>query len=70
MATTELRGGLHVDAEALALAVRLEAAGHTLSAKDGVLLVTNGSTLTEEDRAAITRLKRHLLAIAAYEAPE
>ena len=66
---TELRGGLLVRTDAIVLALALEAAGHTLTAKDGALLVGNGSTLTAEDRAAIGRHKRHLLAIAGYEPP-
>lgn len=64
-----LVGGLIVSADAARLALALEAHGHALSVKDGALLVSNGSTLTVEERASIVALKRHLMAIAAYEAP-
>lgn len=70
MAATELRGGLFVHEDALKLAWRLEAAGHVLTAKDSALLVSNGSSLSAEDRAAIRAHKSHLLAIIAYEAPK
>ena len=66
---TELRGGLFVRTDAIVLALALEESGHTLTARDGALLVGNGSTLTTEQRAAIQGLKRHLLAIAGYEPP-
>lgn len=66
---TELRGGLLVHADAIILALALESAGHALTAKDGALLVTNGSALTAEQRTQIQTLKRHLLAIASYEVP-
>lgn len=69
VSVTELRGGMFVGTEAILLAIDLEARGHVLTSKDGALLVTDGSRLTAEDRAGITRLKRHLLAVAAYEAP-
>lgn len=65
----ELKGGLHVATDAIVLALDLERAGHALTARDGALLVTNGSALSAEQRASIGRLKRHLLAIASYEAP-
>lgn len=70
MATTELKGGLLVQTDAILLALALEAHGHALTAKDGALLVTNGSTLSAEDRTAIQAHKRHLLAIAAYVPPQ
>lgn len=69
MSSTELHGGLFVADEAIRLACNLEARGFALTAKDGALLVSNGSALTATDRAGIVRLKRHLLAIAAYEVP-
>lgn len=65
----ELRAGPIVTADALRLALDLESKGHALTAKDGALHVTNGKALTAEDRAAIVQWKRHLLAIASYEAP-
>lgn len=67
---TELRGGLLVRTDAVILALTLESACHALTAKDGALLVTNGSALTADQRTQIQALKRHLLAIAAYQAPE
>lgn len=69
-ALMELKGGLHVSTEAAVLALDLERHGHALTARDGALLVTNGSALSADTRAAIQRLKRHLLAIAAYSPPE
>ena len=66
----ELRGGLLVREDAVLLALALEAGNHVLSTKDGALLVSNGSTLTTEERAAIVRLKSHLIACALYKAPE
>jgi hypothetical protein len=64
-----LRGGLLVTERAVRLALALEDRGHSLTAKDGTLLVGNGSALTAEDRAAIQADKFHLLAIAGYEPP-
>lgn len=66
---TELRGGVFVADDAIRLACDLEARGFVLTAKDGKLLVSNGSALTAADREGIVRLKGHLLAIAAYEVP-
>lgn len=63
---TELKGGLFVDSAAIILAIDLESRGHVLTARDGALLVTEGSRLSTTDRTEIQRLKRHLLAIAAY----
>lgn len=70
MTIIELRGGLLVQESALALALDLEARGHALTAKDGVLYAANGTALTAEDRAAIKRQRLQLLAIASYEAPQ
>ena len=67
--TVELKGGLLVTDSAIALALALEARGHTMQARDGKLVISNGSALTEQDRAGIVRDRLHLLAIAAYEAP-
>lgn len=64
----ELHGGLIVADDAITLALRLEGAGHVLTSKDGVLVVSNGSALSPDDRAAVQQLKRHLLAIAGYDA--
>ena len=69
MNTIELRGGLHVSADALMLANALEAKGHALTVKDGKLLVTNGAALNSEQRAEIKLLRRHLLAVVTYEVP-
>lgn len=66
MRATELKGGLFVDSAAIILAIDLESRGHVLTARDGALLVTEGSRLSVTDRTEIQRLKRHLLAIAAY----
>lgn len=63
---TELKGGLIVRDDAIALACELEHRGHQMRAASGVLHVTRPSELTEDDRARITQLKAHLLAIADY----
>ena len=68
-AVTALRGGLLVRTDAIVLALDLETRGHVLTAQDGALLVSGGSTLTAADRTAVQELKRHLLAVAGYEAP-
>jgi len=65
-----LRGGLHVTESAIALALQLEQRGHVIQAKDGKLVISDGSKLSEQDRAGIVRERLHLLAIAAYEPPE
>lgn len=65
-----LRGGPIVTADAIALALALEARGHGMTAANGALRVSNGSALSADDRAAITRQRMHLLAIAAYQPPE
>ncbi len=65
-----LRGGLIVRTDALQLALALEAKGHTLTAKDGALMVSHGSTLTSEDRSHIQALKIHLIACVTYRAPD
>lgn len=70
MSAIELRGGLLVQSDALDLALALEQRGLTLAAKDGALLVSPGSALSADDRVAVQRWKRHLLAIAAYQPPE
>ena len=65
-----LRDSLTVRSDALRLAVALEAKGHMLTVKDGALMVTNGSQLTADERAAITALKPHLMACVTYRAPD
>ena len=68
MAVIELNGGLLVQVEALELALRLEDAGITLTAKDGVLVAAPASALTPAQIAAIRHHKYQLLALAAYDA--
>ena len=70
MSAIELKGGLFVATDAIAVALALEAKGVTLAAKDGVLTAAPASALTETDTASIRQWKRHLLAIAAYVPPE
>lgn len=65
---TEMRGGLLLHNDAIALAIALEATGHVLSVKDGRLLVTQGSRLTPAHRDSIARHRFHLMAIADYSA--
>lgn len=67
---TEMKGGLCINNDALALALQLEGSGHVLSVRDGRLLVTNGSTLTQAERDDIARHRLHLMVIAGYQAPE
>ena len=67
--TIELKGGLLITERARTLALDLEMKGHTLTAKDGTLLVGNGSTLTAEERRQIQQDRFHLLAIAGYTPP-
>lgn len=68
MELVALRTGLTLRADSIALALRLESAGHALTVRDGVLLVSRGAALSAEDRALVTEHKRHLLAIAGYDA--
>lgn len=63
----ELRNGPIVKDEALVLAVSLEARGHALKLESGVLKVSDGTRLSETDRADIKRLRNHLLAIVDYQ---
>jgi hypothetical protein len=57
---------MHFHDEAVVLALRLEHAGHTLTASHGQLTVTNRAKLTAEDIAAIKQHRFQLLGIAAY----
>lgn len=59
--------GHHFNDEALALALDLEATGHTLRASNGQLLVTNKTTLTTAQIDAIRKHRLQLLGIAGYE---
>lgn len=62
-----LRSGLIIADAAIALALRLEHAGHVLTVTNGELRVTQPPALTDEDRAAIRRYRFHLLAIVGGE---
>lgn len=62
----QLRDGPIVREDAVRLALKLEEACHVLSAANGVLTVTNGSALSDEDRQAIGACKAHLLALVGY----
>jgi len=66
MTAIQLRDGPLIAEDALLLALKLEAAGHALSQRDGKLVVTEGSRLTAVDREAIARQRLHLLAFVAY----
>ncbi len=66
----ELRNGPVVQAAAIRLGIALEARGHVLTAHGTALHVTNAAALTSEDRAAITALRRHLVACVTYSPPE
>ena len=70
MALIELRGGLVVRSEAIALGCALEAKGHALRVEGGTLKVTQGSRLSKDELAALAREKAHLIALCSYTAPE
>lgn len=61
-----LRDGPTLPEAAVLLGLTLESRGHVLGTADGKLTVSDGSTLTTEDRAAITRWRLHLMALVAY----
>jgi hypothetical protein len=66
-----LRGGLTVPAEALQLALDLEARGIPLRTDaDHQFIIPRDPTLTEADQVAIRRWRHHLGAIVDYQAPE
>lgn len=71
----ELRGGLIVPADAVALLVDLERRGITCSSTEGGVLRVKGPKggdkpeLSAVEVAAIKARKAHLLALVAYEAP-
>jgi len=66
-----LAGGLALPIEPMMLALELEERGFTLTREsDDVLNVQPYQRLTSEDCDRIRRWKRHLLAIAEYEARE
>lgn len=65
---SELRGGLCVADDAIRFAVDLERRGHVLKVDGAALKISDGARLTEAERAAVTRWRWHLLAIAAYQA--
>lgn len=69
METWPLRDALILSTRAVLLALSLEERGHGLTAKEGTLLVGNGSALTPEDRHAIKQDRFQLLAIAGYTPP-
>ncbi len=67
----QLRDGPIVTAEAITLAIALEAEGRTLRARaDGKLEVQPAAGLTEAQRQQIAACRLHLLALLAYEPPE
>ena len=62
-----LRHGPSVPTEAISLFLGLSERGFVLRAEDGKLkLAGDPSSLTAEDRAAITRYKFHLLGLIDY----
>ena len=61
-----LLGGVTISQAAFFLTLRLERDGHRLSATDGVLSVTDGARLTDEDRTQIRARKAELLTIVQY----
>jgi hypothetical protein len=64
-----LRGGLTVPLPAVELALDLERRGIELwSEENDVLFFGPPERVTDEDRIALRRWKRHLLALLAYQA--
>lgn len=61
-----LHDGPTLPVSAINLALGLEALGHTLGVSDGKLVVSDGSKLTTEDRAAIKQWRLHLMALVVY----
>jgi hypothetical protein len=61
-----LRHGPTVRESAALLALQLEARGFVMTAEHGTLKISNGSRLTQTDRADIAANKVHLVAICEY----
>lgn len=66
MTFLQFRDGPLISQDAVLLALDLEARGHTMAARDGKLIVSDGSKLTTADREAIGQARRHLLAFVSY----
>jgi len=64
-----LRQGPTVPVAAVRLFLDLADRGIEVRIEDDDLAVEPGRDLTDEDRAEIRRWRRHLIALAAYEAP-
>lgn len=62
----DLRDGPTLPIDAISLALALEARGHVLAVTNDRLVVTEGSRLTEDDRAAIKHRRVHLMALLDY----
>lgn len=66
----ELRDGPTLPDAAVLLALGLEREGHALSARDGKLIVTNGSTLTPAQWAGVKQHRADIVKLLAYVPPE
>ena len=62
-----LIGGPTISVEALRFALTLESRGVLLGIRDGDLCAGPCQLLTDADRAAIRRLRNHLMVIATYQ---
>lgn len=65
----ELRGGLIVHTDAIALILALEDRGIALTVRDGQLRMPVGAVLTDEEKRRGRELRLHLMALAGYVAP-
>lgn len=62
-----LKGGLTVPLDAVRFALDLESRGGQLVAEGDDILIGPSSLITDEDRQAVRRWRRHLHAILAYD---
>lgn len=66
---TELKGGLFVSTDAIALILALEDRGIVLTVRDGQLRMPVGAVLTDDEKRRGRELRLHLMALAGYVAP-
>lgn len=70
----QLRDGPLLREDAVLLALELEAAGHTMTIRNGALEVSRWSATKEEltqlQRHQIRQCRKHIMALLAYEPPE
>ena len=66
MEITELRDGPALPTAGILLALDLEARGHACAVVGDKLTVSDGSKLTEADRAEVKRWRLHLIEFVGY----